>query len=119
MGSFLFLKEASDLDVGLSFYDIAPIAVIILILFILISFIAIKSNTARVRSGREGLIGSKGVALSDFSNGEGRVMVAGENWAAVSWNNSAIRKDQKIEVCEVRDGLELVVKEESHSARAL
>lgn len=109
-GSFLLLDTSEDFDVGISLGVILPVAVFVLALFLAISYFALRSKRSRVVSGREGMVGLKGAVLSDFREGAGRVMVSGENWSAVSANSADLKKDQKIEVCEIREGLELLVK---------
>jgi membrane-bound serine protease (ClpP class) len=57
-------------------------------------------------TGHEGLVGERGVALTEFSSREGRIFVHGENWAAEA--EERIAKGEPVIVDRV-DGMRLRV----------
>jgi membrane-bound serine protease (ClpP class) len=76
------------------------------VLSVLVAWLAFKALRRRPTTGREGLIGEKGRALSGIS-GNRHVFVHGEIWKAVS--EEEIQEGDAIEVTEV-DGLALRVR---------
>ena len=68
---------------------------------------AIKAMRKKPTTGKEGLTGAIGKAVSDISSIEGKVFVRGEYWNAIS--DKKIKKDTKVEIVEV-DGLTIKVK---------
>ena len=92
---------ASD-DVALAATLFVVAAVIILI------FAAgFKAQFKRVKTGKEALIGARGVATSDL-NPKGEVRVMGEFWEATA-KDAAIAAGQEVEVVSM-EGVYLVVK---------
>jgi len=84
----------------------------ILILIVLISIIVyyvILAHFQQVETGKEGLIGVKGVAITTIDKDNGKVFLKGEYWNAIS--NKKIAKGKKIVVINVLDDLTLKVKE--------
>ncbi|MCI0693844.1 nodulation protein NfeD [candidate division KSB1 bacterium] len=67
--------------------------------------LTVKAHRKQVTTGREGMIGEVGIALTDL-NPSGRVHVHGEIWQARS--DTPIEKDQPVKVLEV-SGLQLKV----------
>jgi membrane-bound serine protease (ClpP class) len=76
------------------------------VLSVLVAWLAFKALRRRPTTGREGLVGEKGRALSAFSGG-GEIFVHGEIWKALS--EEEISEGDVIEVVEV-DGLALRVR---------
>jgi membrane-bound serine protease (ClpP class) len=76
------------------------------VLSVLVAWLAFKALRRKPTTGREGLIGEKGRALSAISGG-GEVFVHGEIWKALS--EEEIQEGDVIEVVEV-DGLALRVR---------
>ena len=108
---FLFYAAIS----GTSFYGLAvqvevTIAVTLIIVALIVGFIfyiGVKAQFRRVKTGKEALIGAKGVAISDLKpNGEIRVI--GEFWEATA-KDGDIATGQTVEVVGM-DGMFLVVK---------
>jgi len=79
---------------------------IILVILAFISYIFLPQFKKPV-TGSEGLIGMKGTALESFTK-EGRVLVHGEQWKAIT-NNDYIQKGDEVIVLEV-EGLTVIVK---------
>jgi len=76
------------------------------VLSFLLAWVVFRALRRRPTTGREGLIGEKGRALSTI-NGQGEVFVHGEIWKAMS--GEEIQKGDVIEVTRV-DGLVLKVR---------
>jgi membrane-bound serine protease (ClpP class) len=101
LGSMMFFD-----DLGLSFTMGVPFIVLISAFFIFIAWLAVRSQTSRVKAGREGLIGEVGV-VQETLDPEGKVFVHGELWKAVS--REKIEANEKVEV-EAIQGLLLKVR---------
>jgi membrane-bound serine protease (ClpP class) len=76
-------------------------------LFIFIGYKAIESIFYKVRTGKEALIGSNGVATTDL-NPKGTVRVMGEFWQATT-KNVTTKKGESVLVTGI-DGMFLIVK---------
>ena len=68
---------------------------------------AIRAMKSKPTTGKEGLTGAIGKAVSEITSKEGKVFVRGEYWNAVA--NKKIKKDTEVEVVEVK-GLKIKVK---------
>ena len=91
---------------GISLPLILTLGVASAFLLSVIVGMAVKSHRKPVVSGREELLGARGVALEDFT-GAGHIRVHGEVWGALS--DGGLRKGEPVEIMEIR-GLVLVVK---------
>jgi membrane-bound serine protease (ClpP class) len=99
------------MDASLPTYQIAlPVIIVMALLnalfFFVIITMAIKSRQARVVSGREDLIGRRGVVMEDFSE-QGQGKVSGELWTIAY--EQGLTKGTEIEVVAIH-GLVLDVK---------
>jgi membrane-bound serine protease (ClpP class) len=74
--------------------------------FILVVYLAIKAHRRKPTTGREGLVGEKGIVKSKIDP-QGKVFVHGEYWDAVS--DEIIPEGTKVKVIEVKD-IEIKVK---------
>ncbi len=101
LGSMMFFE-----DLGLSYTMGIPFVILISAFFLFIAWLAIRSQTSRVKAGREGLIGEVGV-VQETLDPEGKVFVHGELWKAVS--REKIEANEKVEV-EAIQGLLLKVR---------
>jgi len=79
--------------------EIMIVSLIVLVFFFLIVSYIYLPQLRQPRTGAEGLVGMKGVALESF-DAEGTVMVHGERWNAVT-HDTFIKKGDKITVSEV------------------
>lgn len=68
--------------------------------FILVVYLAIKAHRRKPTTGREGLVGEKGIAKSKIDP-RGKVFVHGEYWDAIS--DETISEGTKVNVIEVKD----------------
>jgi membrane-bound serine protease (ClpP class) len=100
---------------GVSYYGVAPeaqlaLAIIILIIALIIIWIIYKAAQAKlskIKTGKEALIGSRGVAVTDL-NPKGEIRVLGEFWQATA-KEGGIKTGEKVEVVGMQ-GMFLVVK---------
>ncbi|GAB4332831.1 MAG: nodulation protein NfeD [Calditrichia bacterium] len=82
-------------------------------LFFLVALgLGLKAQRRKTVTGREGLVGEKGIAISAFRDGSGQVKLHGEIWKAVS--SEELRKGDEVVV----EGIEgLVLKVKKHTDR--
>ncbi len=81
--------------------------VVLAALFSFIVYKAAKAKLSKVKTGREALIGARGVAVSDLKP-KGEIRVVGEFWHAKA-KDGWIKKGEEVEVVDM-EGLFLVVK---------
>ncbi|HLN88726.1 MAG TPA: NfeD family protein [Candidatus Binatia bacterium] len=111
IAAFLFFAGVS----GTAYYGLAVSvevtigASLIIVAFIIavIFYVGVKAQYRRVITGKEALIGAKGIATSDLKP-KGEVRVMGEFWEATT-KDGAIQTGQNIEVAGM-EGIFLVVK---------
>lgn len=94
------LAISVELTLGVTFIIVAVIVAVIF-------YIGVKAQFRRVKTGREALIGAKGIATSDLKP-KGEVRVMGEFWEATV-QTGEITTGQAIEVVGM-EGMFLVVK---------
>jgi membrane-bound ClpP family serine protease len=102
-------------SVGVAYYGLAlQIEVILAIVFLIIVgiaswlfYIGVKAQYKRVKTGKEALIGAKGIATTDLTP-KGEVRVFGEFWQAIA-KDTEIANCQEVVVVDM-DGMFLVVK---------
>jgi membrane-bound ClpP family serine protease len=95
---------------GLALQAEAALAIVLLVVAGIVAwifYVGVKAQYKRVKTGKEALIGAKGVATTDI-NPKGEVRVLGEFWQAIA-KDVEISKCQEVEVVEL-DGMFLVVK---------
>ena len=108
---FLFFAAIS----GTTYYGLAvqvevTLAVTLIIVALIIAFIfyaGVKAQFRRVKTGKEALIGARGIATTDLKP-KGEVRVMGEFWEATA-KDTTITAGQAVEVVSM-DGVYLVVK---------
>jgi membrane-bound serine protease (ClpP class) len=111
IAAFLFIAAIS----GTTYYGLAisvelTLGVTLIVVALIVSvifYIGVKAQFKRVKTGKEALIGAKGIATSDLKR-KGEVRVMGEFWEATS-KNGEIATGQTIEVVGM-EGMLLVVK---------
>jgi len=80
IGSIMLIDAPiPELRPGLRF--IIPVALAIAFIFLFLVWLVVRTHRGRVHTGREGLVGETGTALTDL-NPKGRVFVHGEYWRA-------------------------------------
>ena len=111
IGAFLLFAAVS----GITFYGVAiqvegSLAVtlfVVALILALIFYAGVKAQFRRVKTGKEALIGARGIATSDLKP-KGEVRVMGEFWEATA-KDTTITAGQTVEVVGM-DGVYLVVK---------
>jgi len=98
----LMLIEAPIPELRPSLRFIIPVALGFALIFIFLVSLVVRSHRARVQTGREGLLGETGLALTDL-NLEGKVFVHGEYWKARA--EEPIPKGSKVIISGVQDNL--------------
>jgi membrane-bound serine protease (ClpP class) len=109
--AFLFFAAIS----GTTYYGLAisveltlgATLIVVALIVSVIFYIGVKAQFKRVKTGKEALIGAKGIATSDLKL-KGEVRVMGEFWEATS-KNGEIATGQTVEVVGM-EGMLLVVK---------
>ncbi len=111
IAAFLFFAAIS----GTNFYGLATSVeltfgvtlVIVALIVAIIFYVGIEAQFKRVKTGKEALIGAKGIATSDLKP-KGEVRVMGEFWEATA-KDGEIATGQVVEVVGL-EGMFLVVK---------
>jgi membrane-bound ClpP family serine protease len=111
IAGFLFFAALS----GNTYYGIAisieeTLAILMIIIALILVFIfytGVKAQFAKVRTGKEAIIGAKGIATTDLKP-KGEVRVMGEFWEATT-NGTELLTEQPIEVVGM-NGMVLIVK---------
>jgi len=103
----LMLFTAPDPALRISLKVLLPAVGVISLFFVAVIALVVKAQMQKRYSGREGMVGEVGEAVSDVHE-SGKVFVKGEYWEAVS--NKRIEKGKRIKVVEV-EGLKLKVEE--------
>ncbi len=107
----LMLIESPGPFLRISFKVIIPSVILTAAFFIFIVGAGLKAQRRKVVTGREGLIGEKGVATTDI-DGTGQAFIHGELWTVAS--SEKIAKGEEIEVISV-EGLRPRVKKAGSS----
>lgn len=85
VGSVFLVDPDNTHGLRVSWYTIAPGAIVICVFALTIGYLITKSMRARVRSGDATIVGARGTALQDFHpDGKGQIRVLGEVWAATA-----------------------------------
>ena len=107
IGIFLLFAAFS----GITYYGVAvPLAVTLFVVALIIALIfyaGVKAQFRRVKTGKEALIGARGIATSDLKP-KGEIRVMGEFWEATA-KDTTITAGQAVEVVSM-EGVYLVVK---------
>lgn len=106
LGSIMLIRSPIP-ELRPSLKYIIPVALGVSLVFIFLVYLVIKVHTRRTLTGKEGMIGEIGTALTSFAP-DGKVFVHGEIWNAVS--DDVINRGDKVQVVEVKNNLTLKVK---------
>ena len=111
IGSMMLVDSPADY-LKISFSLIASTAFVTGAFFFFIIVAALKIQTKKTKTGREGLLGAKGVAETTLSSSNyGKAFVMGELWDAKT-EEGTIKEGVEVEVLSA-DGLKLTVKEKT------
>jgi membrane-bound serine protease (ClpP class) len=105
LGSIMLYEEAPGFPVRVDWRVALTFAVTTAAFIILALGLALKARLSKPTTGREGMVGAKGVAITDL-NPAGRIKVMGEIWQAEA--ESHIRKGESLKIMAV-EGLILKV----------
>lgn len=105
LGSLMLFEKTPDVSLKLDWRLALAVALTTGAFFIFAMGMALKTKLTQPTTGKEGLVGEKGVAITRIAP-EGDVKIHGEIWKAVS--DQKIKKGEKIRVLSV-DGLELKI----------
>ena len=111
IAAFLFFAGIS----GTTYYGLAvsvevTLGITLIVVALIVAFIfyvGVKAQFRRVKTGKEALIGAKGIATTDLKP-KGEVRVLGEFWEATA-QDGEVASGQAVEVVGM-DGMFLVVK---------
>jgi membrane-bound serine protease (ClpP class) len=93
---------------SISWQSIFAVALVTVLFFAFVLSYAIKARLSKVKTGKEGLAGEKGIAKTDLIP-EGKVFVHGELWNAVS--DELIKAGERVVIIAVDDMTVKVKKE--------
>jgi membrane-bound serine protease (ClpP class) len=117
VGAILLIEASYGVTYyGLSTQTTIAIAAILLVVAALTAWLlyaALRAQYAKVKTGKEALIGAKGVAVTDLDP-KGEIRVIGEFWQATA-KNAHISSGQTVEVIGL-EGMFLVVKPSEEKA---
>jgi membrane-bound serine protease (ClpP class) len=97
MGSLL-LFDSPDPALRVSLKVMIPALIVISLFFVGIMSLVLKAQMRKRQTGREGIIGAEGEAVTDIHE-TGKVFVHGEYWNA--WSDRAVEKGKKVRVVAV------------------
>lgn len=106
LGSIMLIKSPIP-ELSLSLRYIIPVVIGVSLVFIFLVYLVIKAHAKKTLTGKEGMVGEIGKALTSLDL-EGKVFVHGEIWRAVS--DMPINQGDRVEVVEVKNNLTLKVK---------
>ena len=108
--ALLFAAFSGVTYYGLDAQMMIAAAIVLLVIAAIAAWLlyaALRAQYSKVKTGKEALIGAKGVAVSDLKP-KGEIRVLGEFWQATA-KNSEIRSGQPVEVIGM-EGMFLMVK---------
>ena len=105
LGSLMLFKSTPSISIHLPLNLIISVTFAISAFFIFAIYMAIRTHSKKVTTGKEGITGEIGVAVTNIDP-EGQVKIHGEYWKATS--QTKINKNDKISVVKV-NGLLLTV----------
>jgi len=113
LGSIMLFEEAPGFPVRVDWRVALTFAITTAAFIILALGLALKARLSKPTTGREGLIGATGIALTDL-NPSGRIKVMGEIWQAEA--ESRIHRGEPLRILAV-DGLILKVEKQSSGSK--
>ncbi|MDD8031456.1 MAG: nodulation protein NfeD [Acidobacteriota bacterium] len=106
LGSIMLIKSPIP-ELSLSLRYIIPVVIGVSLVFIFLVYLVIKAHAKKTLTGKEGMVGEIGKALTSLDL-EGKVFVHGEIWRAVS--DMPINQGDRVEIVEVKNNLTLKVR---------
>jgi len=108
----ILLFDTKGSTVSVSWAVIIPTVILMVVIFLAVGFLVMKTQFGKPVSGKEGLVGEVAVARTDI-NPEGRVFFHGELWTAHS--ETPVKEGGKVRVLNVKN-MRLEVKPEEKEA---
>ena len=96
----VMLTDLTASWLSLSWQPILTVVLLAIILFLGVLTYVIRAQLAKVKTGREGLVGETGVARTDVAP-SGKVFVHGELWDAIS--EEPLRAGEQVKVVALTD----------------
>jgi len=112
LGSLMLFKSTPSISIHLPITVIIAVTLTTSAFFIFAIGMALRTHRKKVTTGKEGIIGEIGIAVSNIAP-EGQVKIHGEYWKALS--DKKIKKNERIIVTDV-DGLKLIVKKQNNKS---
>jgi len=110
LGSLMLFKSTPSLTIHLPLTVILAVTLTTSAFFIFAISMALRTYRKKVTTGKEGIIGEVGLAVTNIAP-EGQVRIHGEYWKASS--NEKIKKNEKVKVINV-EGLKLIVEKQNN-----
>lgn len=113
VGSLLLVDPSRELGFAISWWTVIPGSLVVLAAMALGSWLIVRHQRSRVRSGSEGLIGQQAEALTDFGPdaaavSQGQVRLQGEIWKAEEVEGRLVKKGDLLQIKAI-EGLTLKV----------
>ncbi|MBC7659678.1 MAG: nodulation protein NfeD [Chitinophagaceae bacterium] len=109
VGSLLLIDGKNSWGLSISLYTILPSCFLIAGVFISLGILLIRSRRMRHKTGGEALVGETGIAVDDFTSGQGMLRLNGELWSARVPDGTFVQRGDRLGVV-ARDGLMLSVR---------
>ncbi len=106
LGSLMLFKSTPSISIHIPISLIISVTLAISAFFIFAMAMAVRTIRKKVTTGKEGIVGEIGIAVTDIDP-EGQVKIHGEYWKACS--AEPIKQNEKIVVIDV-ERLQLIVK---------
>jgi len=110
LGSLMLFKSTPSISIHLPISVILAVTLTTSAFFIFAIGMALRTHRKKVTTGKEGIIGEVGIAVSNIDP-EGQVKIHGEYWKALS--NDKIKKNEKVKVIDV-EGLKLIIEKHNN-----
>ena len=107
-GSIMLFKDSIPF-IQVSWKVILFATAITTLFFLLAVGLGLRAQRRKPVTGREGIVGERGLAVDQFFKGKGQVAVHGEIWEAIS--EDKIKKGDNVKVVSI-DNLKIIVKKE-------
>jgi membrane-bound serine protease (ClpP class) len=104
-GSIILVSPESPYG-DISLQVIIPVVAVSALFFLTVAYLGYKAQKRKTKTGKEGMIGTVGVAKTDINKKYGKVFVMGEIWDAYS--ETPIKEGEEVRVIDV-EGLKLKV----------
>ncbi|MCX6128986.1 MAG: nodulation protein NfeD [Proteobacteria bacterium] len=108
-GSILLFDSNNQMGLGISLWTIIPAALVLAGIGLAFSWLILRNQRSRIRSGTEGIVGMQVEAVEYFVDGKGQVRLQGEYWNGIELEHQMVKPGDRLLVQEV-DGLTLQLK---------